>query len=231
MPCKVKIAPSILGADLSCLLQEIKKVEKDTDLLHIDIMDGHFVPNISFGPGILESLKDKVNLPFDIHLMVDHPERWVEPFTEVGCEFITFHAEATAHLDRVVNLIKKRGVKAGVALNPATPEVVLNYILSKLDLVLVMAVNPGFGGQDFLPGILPKVRAIREIAEKKGINLDIAVDGGINEVTAEKVVKEGATILVMGSYLFRASSPQKLILSLKKKLSNWEVKGGVDRWL
>ncbi|MBE0477844.1 ribulose-phosphate 3-epimerase [Candidatus Aerophobetes bacterium] len=215
----MRIAPSILSADFSCLLDEIKKVEKNADLLHIDIMDGHFVPNISFGAGVLKSLKGKIKLPFDVHLMVRNPERWIEVFAEVGCEFISFHQEAAVHLDRVVNLIKKRGIKCGVALNPATPEVMLNYILSKLDLVVVMAVNPGFGGQEFIPGVLPKIRNMRKIAERENINLDIAVDGGINEVTAKKVVAEGANILIMGSFIFRHPDPGKLITELKNEFN------------
>jgi len=217
---KIKIAPSILGADFSCLLDEVKRVEENSDLLHIDIMDGHFVPNISFGLGVVESLKDKVSLPFDVHLMVERPERWIGPFSKMGCELISFHLEATAHPDRVVNLIREEGAKVGVALNPATPEVTLNYILPKLDLVLVMSVNPGFGGQEFIPEVLPKIRSVRELADKRGANLDIAVDGGINEITARKVVKEGANVLIMGSCIFRNSDPEKLISNLRAKLDS-----------
>lgn len=218
MPARVKIAPSILNVDFSCLLDEVRKVEKNADLLHMDIMDGHFVPNISFGLGILESLKGKVDLPFDVHLMVERPEKWIETFAEVGCEFLSFHLEAVLHLDRVINLIKEKDIKAGVALNPATPEITLDYILSKLDFVIVMAVNPGFGGQRFIPEVLPKIRNIRRLAEREGSKLDIAVDGGVNEITAERIVAEGANVLIMGSSIFKSPDPGKLIDSLKNRL-------------
>ncbi len=218
---RIKIAPSILSADFSCLLDEIKKVEKNADLIHMDIMDGCFVPNISFGLGVLKSLKSKTSLPFDVHLMVEHPEKWIESFCEIGCEYISFHAEVAVHLDRLVDSISKKGVKVGVALNPATPEVVLDYVFSKLDQVLVMGVNPGFGGQKFIPEILPKIRIIREKANKKNINLDIAVDGGMNEVTAKQVVEAGANIIIMGSFIFKSSDPQKLIINLKNELNNY----------
>ena len=217
---RIKIAPSILAADFSRLLDDIKRVEKEADLLHIDIMDGHFVPNITFGPGLLRSLKGEVNLPFDVHLMVDYPERWIEPFAEVGCEFITVHVEAASHLDRLVNFIKKRGRKAGVALNPTTPESAVEYIIPKVDLVLVMTVNPGFGAQKFIPEVLPKISAIRKIAERKNPDLEIAVDGGINEVTSRQVVEKGANILVMGSFIFNSSNPEDLIINLKRKLNS-----------
>ena len=227
----IKIAASVLGADFSCLLDDLRKVEQSADFFHMDIMDGHFVPNISFGLDLVESLKGKVRLPFYVHLMVEYPERWIEVAAQSGCELISFHAEATVHMDRLVNSIKERGIKAGIALNPATPELVLEYILPKLDEVLVMAVNPGFGGQDFIPEVLPKIRAIRESAERRGMNLDIAVDGGINETTAEKVVKEGANVLVMGSSIFKVSDPQTLIVSLRNRLRDRGLKGGECRCL
>lgn len=220
MPEGIKIAPSMLSADFGQLLDEIRNIEKDAHLLHIDIMDGHFVPNISFGLGVLESLRGKVGLPFDVHLMVEYPERWIEPFADVGCEFISFHSEVAPHADRIISLIKKKGVKAGVALNPATPEDVLRYILSKLDMVLVMSVNPGFGGQQFIPEVLPKISSIRRAAHQRNLNLDIAVDGGINQDTARKVVNEGANILVMGSFLFNHPEPEKLIGSLRNELKS-----------
>lgn len=220
MLAKIKIAPSILDADFSCLLEEVRRVEKKADLLHMDIMDGNFVPNISFGLKVLESLKGKVDLPFDVHLMVKHPEKWIEDFAKVGCEFITFHLEAALHVDRTVSLIKKKGVKAGIALNPGTSDIMLSYVLSKLDLVIVMGVNPGFGGQDFIPEMLPKIRNIRKLAERKSVNLDIAVDGGINEITAERVVREGANVLVMGSSIFKNPDPEKLIINLRRRLNN-----------
>jgi len=215
---RIKIAPSILAADFSNLLNEIKKVEKEADLLHIDIMDGHFVPNITFGPGILKSLKSETSLPFDVHLMVEYPEKWIQPFAEIGCECITFHVEVTPHLDRVINSIKNRGMKVGIALNPATPHFLLEYVLSKLDTVLVMTVNPGFGAQELIPEVLPKIRAIREIAQRRNLTLNIAVDGGINEDTAIQVIREGANILIMGSSIFGSPDPQTAIVNLKRNI-------------
>lgn len=215
---KIKIAPSILAADFSRLLDEIKKVEGEADLLHIDIMDGHFVPNITFGPGVLKSLKNEISLPLDVHLMVDYPEKWIEPFARIGCEFLTVHAEATVHLDRVINLIKATGMKAGVALNPATPTVFIDYILSKLDLVLLMTVNPGFGAQSFIPDVLPKIQIVRESAKRRNLALDIAVDGGINEVTALRVVQKGANVLIMGTSVFTSADPKKAIINLRSKI-------------
>ena len=215
---KIKIAPSILAADFSCLLEEIKKIEEEADLLHIDIMDGHFVPNITFGPEVLRLLKKEVHLPFDVHLMVEYPERWIEPFREIGCESLTIHVEAAVHLDRVVGLIKSNGMKSGVALNPATPVCFLDYVLSKLDTVLLMTVNPGFGAQSFIPEVLPKIQTMRAIIEKKNLNLDIAVDGGINENTAFQVIEKGASILIMGTSIFGNTDPRKAIINLKSKI-------------
>jgi len=218
MKNKIKIAPSILSADLCCLIEDIKRVESEADMLHVDIMDGHFVPNITFGPDLVRCLKKKVNLPLDVHLMVETPENWVKIFADVGVHSITFHIEATNHPDRLIGTIKKEGIKAGVALNPATPEIMLNYILAKLDTVLIMTVNPGFGGQEFIEDTLPKINAVRKMCEKKGLALDIAVDGGINEETAIKVTEQGANVLIAGSFLFKAVNPQEVMVNLKKLL-------------
>jgi len=217
----LKIAPSILASDFSCLLSDVKKVEQKADILHFDIMDGHFVPNITFGPGVVRALREKINLPFDVHLMVDNPEKWIKPFAEIGCEFLTVHLEAAVHLDRLVSSIKGEGIKAGVALNPATSLCNLEYILPRLDLVLLMTVNPGFGAQKFIPEVLPKIKNLRQMAEKRGVQLDIGVDGGINGKTAEKVVKAGANILVMGTSIFGAPDPKKAILDIREKISNY----------
>jgi len=150
----VKIAPSILSADFSCLYEEVKKIERVADRLHLDIMDGHFVPNLTFGPGVVSSLRRKISLPLEAHLMMDNPEKWIDAFALAGCEWIIPHVEASFHLDRLITSIKEKGIKAGVALNPSTPLCELEYILPKLDLVLLMTVNPGFGGQKFIPEVI-----------------------------------------------------------------------------
>ena len=212
----IKISPSILSADFSCLHQEIRKVEKVADLLHLDVMDGHFVPNITFGPMVVKCLRKKSNLPIEVHLMVDNPEEWIEPFAQAGCDIIIVHIETSYHLDRLITSIKEREIKAGVALNPSTPLCELEYILPRLDLVLLMTVNPGFGAQSFLPGVLPKIRDLKEMGKKRGLSFEIEVDGGINHDTVRKVVQAGATILVAGIAVFGAPDPQKAVLKLKE---------------
>ena len=212
----VKIAASILAADFSDLYGTVRKVEKAADSLHFDIMDGHFVPNITFGPDIVRSLRDKVDLPFEAHLMVDNPQEWIVPFTRAGCDLITIHVETSYHLDRLITLIKKQGVRAGVALNPSTSLDQLEHILSRVDLVLPMTVNPGFGAQEFLGWVLSKIRSLREIAQEKGLSLEIEVDGGINQATAKEVAASGATSLVAGTAVFNANNPKKAISELKR---------------
>ncbi|MGI6317140.1 MAG: ribulose-phosphate 3-epimerase [Firmicutes bacterium] len=212
----VRVAPSILSADFSCLLEEVKRMERSgADWLHLDIMDGHFVPNITMGPLVVGALKGRVDLFFDVHLMVMNPQLFLTDFYRAGAGMLTVHAEACTHLHRVVQEIKKLGCKAGVALNPATPLNCLDYILEELDLVLIMSVNPGFGGQEFIPGVLPKINALAEEKAKRGLSLEIEVDGGINENTAVQVLNAGADILVAGSALFGAPDPSKLINAFK----------------
>jgi ribulose-phosphate 3-epimerase len=212
----VKIAASVLAADFSDLYEAVRGVEKAADSLHFDVMDGHFVPNITFGPDIVRSLRDKVDLPFDVHLMVDNPQEWIVPFARAGCDLITVHVETSYHLDRLITLIKKEGVRAGVALNPSTSLGQLEHILSRLDLVLPMTVNPGFGAQEFLGWVLPKIRALREIYKERGLSLEIEVDGGINQATAKEAVASGATVLVAGTAVFNANDPKKAIFELKR---------------
>lgn len=212
----IKIAPSILAADKSCLLKEIKKVERSADLLHFDIMDGHFVPNITFGPQFVADLRKKVRLPFEVHLMVEEPEKWIVPFVEAGSDLLIPHVEATSHLLRLITFIKKRGVKVGVALNPATPLCSLDYILSEIDMVLLMTVDPGFGGQEFLPEVLPKIEKLRKIVKRKGTFLDIGVDGGINGKTIKEVIARGANVIVAGTSIFSNSNPERVILNWKE---------------
>lgn len=212
----IKVAPSILSADFSSLLQEVRRMElAGADWLHIDVMDGCFVPNITIGPLVLQSLKDRVNLFLDVHLMIREPEKFLEAFFQAGAQLLTVHAEACPHLHRVVQTIKKMGCKAGVALNPATSLNCLEYILPELDLVLIMSVNPGFGGQDFIPGVLPKIQALAEEKIRRKLFFEIQVDGGINEDTAPGVINAGAEILVAGSALFGASNPEKVIKAFK----------------
>ncbi|MBT9167153.1 MAG: Ribulose-phosphate 3-epimerase [Syntrophomonadaceae bacterium] len=215
----VKIAPSLLSADFSRLAEEVKKVEEGgAHWLHFDIMDGHFVPNITMGPQVISSLRSQSSLFFDVHLMIEKPERYLEAFMQAGADLITVSAEACTHLHRVLQMIRDMGVKAGVALNPATPLSVLEDILSDLDLVLIMSVNPGFGGQKFIPSALPKIRRLKELLGDRPVH--IQVDGGISAETAPLVKEAGATVLVAGTAIFGEPDAVAAIKMLKteKKL-------------
>lgn len=210
----VKIAPSILGADFGNLESQIKKVEEcNVDLLHIDVMDGNFVPNIAFGPDQVKMLRDKTNLPFDVHMMVQDPDRLIGRFAEAGADIITVHQEATTHLHRSLSLIKSYGVKSGVVLCPATPLSTLEYVLDEVDMILLMTVNPGYGGQSFIEKSLDKIRALKEMV--KDYPIDIQVDGGVNLETAPKIVEAGANVLVAGSFTFKGDI-QKNIDDLRR---------------
>ncbi len=214
----IKIAPSILSADFSILGEEIQKIERSgADLVHIDVMDGHFVPNITIGPLIVSAVRPKTKLPLDVHLMINEPDRYIEAFKDAGAEIITVHAEAVRHLDRVVTRIREMGIKAGVALNPATPENVLDYVLDKIDMVLVMTVNPGFGGQRFIEGMTGKITKIRDMIASRKLTVDIQVDGGINEDTVSKVAAAGANIMVAGSAFFGSHDPTAFVSLLKER--------------
>jgi len=215
----VKVAPSILSADFSRLAEEINRVEQGgADLLHIDVMDGHFVPNITIGPPVIASLRGKTKLPFDVHLMIEEPEKYVDDFIKAGADIVTVHAEATVHLHRLLNYIKSRGIKSGVALNPATPLDTIKYVLDDLDLVLIMSVNPGFGGQKFIPQMLDKIAELRSMASRRGAEILIEVDGGIYEDNASKIIEAGADILVAGSAIYNSPSPETVIQKLKKAM-------------
>jgi len=199
----VKMAPSILSADFGHLLDDIKKVEEaGVELLHIDIMDGHYVPNISFGPVVLKSIQGKTSVPFDVHLMIENPDQYIESFVQSGADIITVHAEATVHLHRTIQNIKSHGVKAAVSLNPATPLVVLEEVLPELDMVLLMSVNPGFGGQSFIETTLDKITRLRKMITDRGLDIDIQVDGGVKLTNAKAIVDAGANVLVAGSAIF-----------------------------
>ena len=212
----IKIAPSILSADYSRLAEEIKKVEEGgADYLHIDVMDGTFVPNITLGSPVVKSLRKVSSMVFDVHLMTEHPETHIAAFAEAGADIITFHIEAARHAHRIVQQIKDAGCKAGVALNPATPLMMLEELQGEIDMALIMTVNPGFGGQKFIPATLEKIRRLRHSAEDSGTDLDIEVDGGINEETARSVIKAGANVLVAGSAIYGAPDAAAAIRTIR----------------
>ncbi len=200
---KIKIAPSILSADFSFLGNDISAITKaGADYVHIDVMDGHFVPNLTFGPVVIQSIRRFTKIPFDVHLMIEPVDQFIESYVKAGADIITVHAEATKHLDRTLNLIKAKGVKCGVSLVPSTPAWALEYVLDIVDLVLVMTVNPGFGGQKFIPAQLKKIQQIRAMINKSGRQIDLEVDGGINVETAKACIAAGADVLVAGSAIF-----------------------------
>lgn len=198
-----KLAPSILAADFTRLGEQVKEVWlAGAQYIHLDVMDGAFVPSISFGMPVIKSLRSCTDAVFDVHMMVEEPGRYVEDMKKCGADIITVQAEACTHLDRVVNQIREAGMKAGVALNPATPIQVLDCILGELDMVLIMTVNPGFGGQKFIPYTLDKVRALRETLDRRGLHTDIQVDGGVSASNVREIIEAGANIFVAGSAVF-----------------------------
>jgi len=201
----IKLAPSILSADFARLGQQIDEVARaGADYVHVDVMDGHFVPNITIGAPVVASIRRATTLPLDVHLMIEHPERYVSQFAQAGADIITVHAEASAHLHATIRLIKELGAKAGVSLNPPTPLAVIEEFLPHVDLVLIMSVNPGFGGQSFMPETLPKIADMRKLLNNRELRAELEVDGGINADNAPAVVEAGADILVAGNSIFGA---------------------------
>ena len=216
----IKLAPSILSADFARLLEEVKKVENaGCEYLHIDVMDGHFVPNITLGPAIVKSLRKDIKMVFDAHLMMENPDQYIKEFVDAGCDLIVVHQEACKHLHRTIQNIKSYGIKAGVALNPATPIETIKHVLEEVDMVLIMTVNPGFGGQSFIEGMIPKIKQLKSLIDEKGLNVDIQVDGGIKPDNVDKVVKAGANIIVAGSAIFNSDDIQYTV-DLFRKNSN-----------
>ncbi|KAF0182926.1 MAG: ribulose-phosphate 3-epimerase [Nitrospirae bacterium] len=215
----IKIAPSILSADFARLGEEIEAAARaGADWLHVDVMDGHFVPNMTIGPLVVEALKKRTALPLDVHLMIEQPDRYLQDFTDAGADYLTVHAEASVHLHRSVQHIKELGVKAGVSLNPATPLSVLECILPDLDMVLLMSVNPGFGGQKFIPFVMEKIRTLKRMIAECGSLALIEVDGGVKPDNARAVATAGADVLVMGSAFFGADDYELLMKTLRTTL-------------
>lgn len=212
-----KVAPSILSADFSKLGADVQEIcEFGADYIHVDVMDGAFVPNISFGAGVMKSLNNVATIPYDVHLMIEDPDRYIEDFVTPNTEFITVHQEACRHLDRTIQHIHSTGVKAGVALNPATPIVMVEDVLDKVDMILIMSVNPGFGGQKFISRALDKIRRLDEIRKANGYDFVIEVDGGVNLQNCEELKSVGTDILVAGSAVFKAEDRKEAIAVLGK---------------
>ena len=216
----IKLAPSILSADFARLLEDVKKVEKaGCEYLHIDVMDGHFVPNITLGPGIVKSLRKDVNMVFDAHLMIENPDNYIKEFADAGCDIIVVHQEACTHLHRTIQNIKSHGIKAGVALNPATPIETIKYVLQDVDMVLLMSVNPGFGGQSYIPVVTEKIKELKALIDEMNLDIDIEVDGGVKPSNISEVVNAGANVIVAGSAIFNAGDIDEAFKSLRENAS------------
>ncbi|GIN70515.1 ribulose-phosphate 3-epimerase [Bacillus sp. J14TS2] len=217
----MKIAPSILSADFTNLGEEIREVEAaGADYIHIDIMDGHFVPNITMGPFIVDAVKTVTNLPLDVHLMIEHPEQYIHEFAQAGADFITVHVEADKHIHRTLQAIRQLGVKSGVVLNPATPVSMIENILEEIDMVLLMTVNPGFGGQAFIEAVLPKIREVKNMIQAKNLDIDIEVDGGIDTKTVKMCKDAGANVFVAGSAIFGVTDRKIAIQEIRSSIGN-----------
>jgi ribulose-phosphate 3-epimerase len=219
----IKIAPSLLSADFAKLAEEIASVEKHADLLHLDVMDGHFVPNITMGPGIVKACRKASRLKFDCHLMIEEPQRFIDQFLDAGANMISIHQETEPHLQRALQMVRDGGAKAGIAINPATPAESLTTSIEFCDFVLVMTVNPGFGGQRFIEPVVPKIRHIAQMIRERGLPVEIEVDGGIDVRTAPAVVSAGATILVAGSAIFGQQDRTAAMESIRAAVTTVKV--------
>jgi len=212
----IKIAPSILSADFSKLADDIKRVEvAGADMIHLDIMDGHFVPNLTFGPPVVTAIRKVTKLLFDVHLMVNNPQELIEPFAKAGADLLSIHVETAPHLHRLIQNIKGQGLKAAVALNPSSPLSMIEEVLGDVDMVLLMTVNPGFGGQKFIPQMINKITRLRKMISERNLTVDIQVDGGITTTTARQVIAAGANILVAGSAIYQAVDVEKAIREIR----------------
>ena len=216
-----KIAPSILSADFTKLGEEIKAVETaGADYIHIDVMDGHFVPNITVGPMIVKAARKITDLPLDVHLMIENPERYIDDFIEAGSDVITVHVETATHLHRLLGVVRDAGIKAGAALNPATPLSSIQHVLHNLDMVVLMTVNPGFGGQSFIPEVLPKIEDLKRMMDQNGIEVDIEVDGGINVENIAQVARAGANVFVAGNAVFGSQDYAETIALMRENIAS-----------
>ncbi|WP_248561110.1 ribulose-phosphate 3-epimerase [Niallia sp. NCCP-28] len=212
----IKIAPSILSANFAALGEDIKDVELGgADYIHVDVMDGHFVPNITIGPLVVDAIRPITKLPLDVHLMIENPDQYISEFAKAGADIITVHVEACRHLHRTIQLIKEQGIKAGVVLNPSTPVDTIKHIIQDIDMVLLMTVNPGFGGQAFISSVVPKITEVRKMANELNPEMDIEVDGGINEETAKICIEAGANVLVAGSFIYGSSDRAEAIKTIR----------------
>lgn len=214
-----KLAPSILSADFSRLGDDIRAVEEaGADYIHIDVMDGHFVPNITIGPIVVESIRKVTHLPLDVHLMISNPDQYIKDFIKAGSNILSVHAETCPHLQRTINHIRELGTKPAAVLNPSTSLSTLEYILEEVDMVLLMTVNPGFGGQQFIPSMIPKIKKMRSLIDEKKLPVELEVDGGINLDNINKVAKAGADVIVAGSAIFKSKDCNETVRQMKKKL-------------
>ena len=216
-----KLSPSILSADFSRLKDEIQAVEEaGADYIHIDVMDGHFVPNITIGPMVVEAVKKITTLPLDVHLMISDPDKYIEDFIKAGSNLLSVHVETCPHLQRTVTYIRDKGVKPAVVLNPSTALYTLEYILEEVDMVLLMTVNPGFGGQKFIPGMIPKIKKLRRLIDESQLSIELEVDGGVNLENIGLVSQAGADVAVAGSAVFKSADCRETVREMKKKMEN-----------